>query len=81
MNYKLLIIELFQATAFAMVLTFLIATLGLERIEYIGTLTFFAFMLGGIPMMLAKRFLVSVIKEIKYSKDAASNNPKPKDVG
>jgi hypothetical protein len=53
---RLLIIELIQASSFAAVLAFLFASVELG---------FMAFAFGGVPVMLAKRFVISFVKEIK----------------
>ncbi|MGL6121588.1 MAG: hypothetical protein ACRC1W_00840 [Shewanella sp.] len=58
MNYKSLAFEFVQASALA-------AILGLEKGEHVIEASFIALLLGGIPMMLAKRFVISFIKEIK----------------
>ncbi|GMM84754.1 hypothetical protein [Pseudoalteromonas sp. MTN2-4] len=65
MNFKLFIIELFQASSFLAVITFLFAILSYETYKHALDMTSFAFVFGGVPIMLAKRFLVSFLKEIK----------------
>ena len=65
MNLKLFIIELFQASSFAAVITFLFAILSYERTIHAIEMASVAFIFGGVPFMLAKRFLVSFLKEIK----------------
>lgn len=67
MDFKALIIELFQASSFAAILAFLFGVLGLERVDHFIELAVIAFVFGGIPMMLAKRFVVSFIRETKQS--------------
>lgn len=65
MNYKSLVIEFFQASALAAVLVFLFAILGEQRGNFVTQSSFLALLIGGIPMMLVKRFIISFIKEIR----------------
>jgi len=65
MKFKPLIIELLQASSFAVVLTFLFAIIGFEKSRYVFQLAIVAFVFGGLPVMLAKRFLISYFKEVK----------------
>ena len=65
MNFKNIIIEYIQATAFATVVTFLLAIIGMERTNDIGEAIIIAFIAGGIPFMLSKRFIISFIRAAK----------------
>jgi len=62
MNCKLLIIELFQASSFAAIIAFLFGIIGIENIKYasdVSNIAGFCLVFGGVPIILAKRFVVS----------------------
>ncbi|WP_163937591.1 hypothetical protein [Paraferrimonas sp. SM1919] len=59
MKIKELLIELLQASCFVAILTFLCSLIGFEKMRYVSQATLFSFVFGGIPMMLAKRFILS----------------------
>ncbi|MCU8000783.1 hypothetical protein [Shewanella sp. SM95] len=65
MQFKPLLMELLQATGFCTILTFLFTIAFLERNDDMIGFTLVALVLGGIPTMLAKRFILSLIKEVK----------------
>jgi len=59
MNYKNLAIEFLQATSAIVVLTFLFATIGSGTAKPPLSAMSFALIFGGVPTMLAKRFIIS----------------------
>lgn len=62
---KTLIIEFIQATAFAVCIAFIVSILGLNHNDDIALFIFSALICGGVPVMLAKRFVVAFKKECK----------------
>ena len=62
---KLLIIEYIQASAFAAVITFWIALIGVENQGGVAEATFVALIVGGIPLMLSKHFLIGFMNEVR----------------
>ncbi|WP_146067167.1 hypothetical protein [Stutzerimonas kunmingensis] len=59
MNYKELAIEFLQATSTIVVLAFLFAAIGSGTAKPPLNAITFALVFGGIPTMLAKRFILS----------------------
>lgn len=59
MNYKDLAIEYLQATSTIVILTFLFSIFGAETAKPAIENMVFALIVGGIPTMLAKRFIMN----------------------
>jgi hypothetical protein len=57
--FKKLLVEFIQATAFAACLAFITCIIGLDNNEQILIFLLLAITVGGIPVMLAKRFILS----------------------
>nr|WP_322939492.1 hypothetical protein [Pseudomonas sp. s4] len=61
MNYRDLAVEFLQATATIVVLTFLFSIIGAAHEKPPIKAMIFALVFGGIPTMLAKRFILNCI--------------------